>query len=153
MSIRVLWSGPESVVSSSERFEVRGTAKALAGLGRLMCELTSNTMIKTHGGYGLVYPLDMPGLKLILAPKDCPMTFGEDAKALRLEADVKRFALLGQSLINSYTEHDLPGYSIMIRNVAGGDDAFIAPTSKQLGFTNIAPEAGWEPSGWFGEKP
>ena len=153
MSIRVLWSGPESVIRSSERFEIRGTAKALAGLGRLMCELTSNTMIKTHGGYGLVYPIDLPGLKLMLAPKDHAMTFGEDNKALSIEADAKRFAILGQSLINSYTEHDLPGYSIMIRNVAGGDDALIAPTATQLGFTNIAPEARWEPSGWFGDQP
>ena len=153
MSIRVLWSGPESIIKNSERFEIRGTAKALAGLGRLMCELTSNTMIKTHGGYGLVYPMDMPGLKLMFSPKAESLIFGEDAKALRIEANAQRFSILGQSLINSYTQHDLPGHSFNLRAISGGDETFLAPTPAQLGFTSTAPDAGWEPSGWFGETP
>lgn len=147
MSIRILWSGPPKMSGMSERFEIRGTPAALAAIGTIMCDLTDNTMIKAHGGFGEVAPINLSGLKLILAPGDYALEFGHHAKALGLRADAARLKILGQSLINSYAGGDAPGHRIALRQSVG--NTALAPTEKRLNFFSVAAEAPIEKSGWF----
>lgn len=147
MSIRILWSGPPKMSGMSERFEIRATPAALAALGTIMCDLTDNTMIKAHGGYGEVVPFNLHGLKLIVSPGEFEMSFGHDAQSLRIEADAARLKILGQSLINSYAGGDAPGHRIALRQSVG--NTVLAPTEKRLNFFSIAAEAPIEKSGWF----
>lgn len=151
MSLRISYSGPSDKTNASEQFEVKGTPAAMAGLGRLMQQLDSNTMVKGHTGPAPSYPLNLPGLKLILTSGDTDaLRFREDNNALRVEAGMKTFKLLGQSLINSFNVDDQSGHNIAVSQALPSNA--LHSTANKLFFTG-EPEQHDEvetgASGWF----